>query len=51
MERIEEIRRSGRTILLVSRDLADPSKGFAGQSRYFLLTAGEVAGEGARQVL
>ncbi len=44
MERIEEIRRSGRTILLVSHDLAAVERLC---DKVILLTAGEVAGEGA----
>jgi ABC-type polysaccharide/polyol phosphate transport system ATPase subunit len=44
MDRIEEIRRSGRTILLVSHDLAAVERLC---DEVLLLTAGEVAGEGA----
>ena len=44
MERIEEIRRSGRTILLVSHDLAAVERLC---DRVILLTSGEVTGEGA----
>jgi ABC-type polysaccharide/polyol phosphate transport system ATPase subunit len=44
MDRIEEIRRSGRTILLVSHDLAAVERLC---DRVLLLRAGEVAGEGA----
>jgi ABC-type polysaccharide/polyol phosphate transport system ATPase subunit len=44
LERIEEIRRSGRTILLVSHDLAAVERLC---DRVLLLASGEVAGEGA----
>lgn len=44
MDRIEEIRRSGRTILLVSHDLAAVERIC---DRAILLTSGEVNGEGA----
>jgi ABC-type polysaccharide/polyol phosphate transport system ATPase subunit len=44
MDRIEEIRRSGRTILLVSHDLAAVERLC---DRVLLLASGEVAGEGA----
>lgn len=43
LDRIEEIRRSGRTILLVSHDLAAVERLC---DRVLLLTSGEVAGEG-----
>lgn len=44
MDRIEEIRRSGRTILLVSHDLAAVERLC---DRVLLLTSGEMAGEGS----
>lgn len=44
MDRIEEIRRSGRTILLVSHDLAAVERLC---DRVLLLTSGELAGEGS----
>ena len=44
IERIEEIRRSGRTILLVSHDLAAVERLC---DRVLLLTSGELTGEGA----
>ncbi|HEY0801780.1 MAG TPA: ABC transporter ATP-binding protein [Steroidobacteraceae bacterium] len=44
MDRIEEIRRSGRTILLVSHDLAAVERLC---DRVLLLASGEVVGEGA----
>lgn len=43
MDRIEEIRRSGRTILLVSHDLAAVERLC---DRVLLITSGEMAGEG-----
>ena len=44
MDRIEEIRRAGRTILLVSHDLAAVERLC---DRVLLLTSGEMAGEGS----
>jgi ABC-type polysaccharide/polyol phosphate transport system ATPase subunit len=44
VERIEEIRRSGRTILLVSHDLAAVERLC---DRVLVLTSGEIAGQGA----
>jgi ABC-type polysaccharide/polyol phosphate transport system ATPase subunit len=44
IERIEEIRRSGRTILLVSHDLAAVERLC---DRVLVLTSGEIAGQGA----